>query len=81
MNKKQKGFFAAAALWSGALGGCAVMNTHAPVPGWPELKIVEHHVPHFRDPEILHLPDARHGELLRRPEAIERVAAFLRGQR
>lgn len=42
---------------------------------------VEHHVPHFGHPEILHLPDASHGELLRRPETIERVAAFLRGQR
>ena len=46
MNKKQKGFFAAAALWSAALGGCSVMNTHEPVRGWPELTIVEHHVPH-----------------------------------
>jgi hypothetical protein len=46
MNQKQKGFFAAAALWSAALGGCTVMNTHEPVQGWPELKIVEHHVPH-----------------------------------
>lgn len=31
-------------LW--LLGGCSVMNTHQPVPDWPELKVVEYHVPH-----------------------------------
>ena len=44
-HKKQNGFFAAALLAAG-LAGCSVMNTHEPVPGWPELKVVEHHVPH-----------------------------------
>jgi hypothetical protein len=50
MNKKQKrkqdGFFFLAALLAAGLGGCSVMNTHQPVPGWPQLKVVEHHVPH-----------------------------------
>ena len=46
MNKKQKAFFAAAALLAAGLGGCSVMNTHEPVPGWPQLKVVEHHVSH-----------------------------------
>lgn len=41
---------------------------------------VEMHVPHFPEAEVLHLPDAQHGELLRRPETIARVAAFLAGQ-
>jgi hypothetical protein len=27
-----------------ALTGCAAIDTHQRVPGWPELKIVEHHV-------------------------------------
>ena len=45
MNKKQKGFFAAVVLAAG-LGGCSVMNTHQPVPGWPQLEVVEHHVSH-----------------------------------
>ena len=26
------------------LSGCAVMDSHKQVPGWPELKVVEHHV-------------------------------------
>jgi len=30
----------------GALAGCSVMNNHEKVPGWPELKIIEHHVLH-----------------------------------
>ena len=46
MNKKQKGFFAAIAVLAAGLGGCSVMNTHEPVPGWPQLKVVEHHVSH-----------------------------------
>ena len=29
---------------SAALSGCASIDTHQRVPGWPELKIVEHHV-------------------------------------
>jgi hypothetical protein len=29
---------------SAALTGCAVIDKHEPVPGWPELKVVEHHV-------------------------------------
>jgi hypothetical protein len=33
-------------LLSGALAGCSVMNGHEKVAGWPELKIIEHHVPH-----------------------------------
>lgn len=45
MNKKQKVFFATAVL-AGGLAGCSVMNTHQPVPGWPQLKVVEHHVSH-----------------------------------
>ena len=35
------------ALLSAALTGCSVMiDKHERVPGWPELKIVEHHVAH-----------------------------------
>lgn len=30
----------------GALAGCSVMNQHEKVPGWPELKVIEHHVLH-----------------------------------
>jgi hypothetical protein len=30
----------------GSLAGCSVMNEHVKVPGWPELKIIEHHVSH-----------------------------------
>lgn len=26
------------------LPGCTLMSTHEPVPGWPQLKVVEHHV-------------------------------------
>lgn len=40
---------------------------------------VEHHVPHFPGSEVLHLPDATHSELLRRPESISRIRDFLRG--
>jgi hypothetical protein len=29
-----------------SLSGCAVINQHAPVAGWPDLKVVEHHVSH-----------------------------------
>ena len=29
---------------SAALTGCAAIDHHQPVPDWPELKIVEHHV-------------------------------------
>ena len=29
---------------SAALTGCAAIDTHQRVPGWPELKVVEHHV-------------------------------------
>jgi hypothetical protein len=29
---------------SAALGGCAVIDQHQKVPGWPELKVIEHHV-------------------------------------
>ena len=27
-----------------SLSGCAAINQHEPVAGWPELKVVEHHV-------------------------------------
>lgn len=33
-------------LAAGSLAGCSVMNEHVRVPGWPELKIIEHHVTH-----------------------------------
>jgi hypothetical protein len=29
---------------SAALTGCAVIDKHEPVPGWPALKVVEHYV-------------------------------------
>jgi hypothetical protein len=29
-----------------AFSGCAVINEHERVPGWPDLKVVEHHVAH-----------------------------------
>lgn len=32
------------AVLSAALAGCATIDQHEPVPGWPALKIVEHHV-------------------------------------
>jgi hypothetical protein len=32
------------ALLSATLPGCTVMDHHTRVPGWPELKVVEHHV-------------------------------------
>lgn len=34
------------AVLAAALSGCAVIDKHHPVPGWPELKVVEHHVAH-----------------------------------
>jgi proline iminopeptidase len=41
---------------------------------------VELQVPHFQGAQILHLSDAKHGELLRRPETIARVREFLGGE-
>ena len=32
------------AVLSAALAGCAAIDRSQPVPGWPELKVVEHHV-------------------------------------
>lgn len=32
------------AVLGAALAGCSTIDRHEPVPGWPELKIVEHHV-------------------------------------
>jgi hypothetical protein len=31
-------------LLSAGLAGCTVMDQHTRVPGWPELKVIEHHV-------------------------------------
>ena len=42
--KNKKNAVGLAALLA-ALGGCAVIDKHERVPGWPELKIVEHYVP------------------------------------
>jgi hypothetical protein len=60
---------------SAALAGCAVIDKHEPVPGWPELKVVEHHVtaeevvercqpyaPRFSVPEACTLFYLQHGE-------------------
>ena len=38
------------AVLSATLSGCASIDQHHPVPGWPALKIVEHHV---ADEEVL----------------------------
>lgn len=38
---------------------------------------VSQHVPRFRDARVVHLPDATHSELLRRPEPLDAVHAFL----
>ncbi len=40
---------------------------------------VEHHIPHFPGSDVLHLPDATHSELLRRPESLARARALLDG--
>lgn len=45
MNKKKAQFLIAASLAAGFLGGCQSIDQHNRVPGWPELKIVEHRVP------------------------------------
>ena len=37
----------------------------------------KYHVPYFPRAETLHLPDATHSELLRRPESVERIRSFL----
>ncbi|PRQ08152.1 alpha/beta fold hydrolase [Enhygromyxa salina] len=36
-----------------------------------------HHAIHFPDVELLHLPDATHSELLRRPESLEAIRRYL----
>ncbi len=36
----------ASAALSAALAGCQTMNRHHRVPDWPDLKVVEHHLPH-----------------------------------
>src|SRR5438067_2674573 len=36
----------ASLLLSTSLSGCAVIDEHVRVPGWPDLKVVEHHVSH-----------------------------------
>jgi hypothetical protein len=33
-------------LLSAALSGCTIIDRREPVPGWPALKVVEHHVAH-----------------------------------
>jgi hypothetical protein len=35
------------------------------------------HAPHFASARFVHLPDATHGELLRRPESIAAIRAYL----
>lgn len=40
---------------------------------------VTYQLPHFPRAEVLHLPDAKHSELLRRLESITRITTFLRG--
>ena len=42
MKNKILGFIALSA----ALAGCSVIDKHERVPGWPDMKIVEHHVAH-----------------------------------
>lgn len=37
-----------------------------------------HHAPHFARTRFLHLPDAVHGELLRRPESLDAISSYLR---
>jgi proline iminopeptidase len=39
----------------------------------------ELHAPHFARTRFVHLPDATHSELLRRPEVIEEIRAYLGG--
>jgi proline iminopeptidase len=41
----------------------------------------ELHAPHFARARFLHLPDATHSELLRRPEVIAEIRTYLGGQR
>jgi hypothetical protein len=63
------------AVLGAALAGCATIDTHQRVPGWPELKIVEYHVsadevvercqpyaPRFSVPEACTLFYLQHGE-------------------
>ncbi len=40
---------------------------------------LEHHVPHFRGAEVLHLPDVEHSALLRHPQSSSRIRTFLDG--
>ncbi len=40
---------------------------------------IEYHVPYFPNVEVLHLEDAEHAQLLRRPESHAAIAAFLAG--
>ena len=44
MGNKQRQFVVAASLAAGLLGGCQTIDQHNRVPGWPELKIIEHTV-------------------------------------
>jgi pimeloyl-ACP methyl ester carboxylesterase len=37
----------------------------------------EYHAPHFTRTRFVHLPDATHGELLRRPESIDAIRRYL----
>lgn len=39
----------------------------------------KYHLPYFPGAEVLHLASATHSELLRRPESVERIRAFLLG--
>ena len=41
---QQRAVCSFAALALACLSGCAVMDSHERVAGWPELKVVEHHV-------------------------------------
>ncbi len=63
------------AVLGASLTGCATIDTHQRVPGWPELKVVEHHVtgeevvercqqnaPRFTVPEACTLFYLPHGE-------------------
>jgi hypothetical protein len=50
-KQPQRAVLGFAALVLAGLSGCALMDSHERVAGWPELKIVEHHVsnPEMRD--------------------------------
>ena len=43
-RQQQRAVLGFAALVVAGLSGCAIMDSHERVAGWPELKIIEHHV-------------------------------------